>query len=152
MASRTRELRRAAAVMDWKTIPLSDEQRESLMVKRLPPPPTLPAEFSDYDASPREPRRYDCGHAKPRGVKLSGWFHLCRGCDRFERRKTRHWLVYGFTWLVLMFTTCSARASSSEPCAPYSPADGKSCRKPTQLGFMADVPVCYCPSPRVAAR
>lgn len=122
--------------------------------ERLPPPPRVPTGvgFPNHDASPREPRHYDCGHARPCGVKLRGWYHACPGCTRFERRKTRHWLIVGVVAAVLLGVTCSARASSVDPCAPYSPVDGKSCRKPTKLVFWAGVPVCCCQSQRVAGR
>ena len=117
--------------------------------ERLPPPPRVPS-FPNHDMSPREPRRYDCGHARPRSVRLQGWFHGCPGCERFERRKTRHWLILSAVAAVLLGVTCSARAN--DLCAPYSPRDGEHCRPPTRLGYLAGVPVCYCPRPKVAGR
>jgi hypothetical protein len=128
---RTKELRKAAALFDWKTDPF------------IPPPPRLPKGM-------REPLRYDCAHAKPRHVALRGSYHPCPGCERFDRRMVRHWLLYAVAWLVLLFTTCAARAA--DPCAPYSPVDGKSCQAPTVLRDYRGVPICICPPRRVAGR
>lgn len=100
------------------------------------------------------PRRsYDCGHSRPRSVPLEGSYHPCPGCDRQDRRNRRHWFLLAVTVGLLLTITCAARASSTDPCAPYSPVDGKSCQALTQLRYFRGVlPVCVCPGQRVANR
>lgn len=141
---RTRELRKAAAANQWEPF----ETHEG----PLPPPPRVPS-FPNHDMSPKGPRRYDCAHAKPRHVELKGFYHPCPGCDRQDRRNRRHWFLLAVAVGLLLTVTCAARASSVDPCAPYSPVDGKSCQAPTQLRYFRGVlPVCVCPGPRVAGR
>jgi hypothetical protein len=130
---RTKELRKAAALFDWKTDPF------------IPPPPRLPGGM-------REPLRYDCGHAKPRHVELRGSYHSCPGCEHQDRRNRRHWLLLAVAIGLLLTVTCAARAASDGPCAPYSPIDGRTCAPPARLGHIGQAPVCYCPGPRVAGR
>lgn len=149
---RTRELRAAAMSM-----PLSEAARAALEEglasahrgEIRPWSPAPPARERRLE-EPRAPRRYDCGHPRPKSVELKGWYHACVACARFERRKTRHWLLVGLAAFVLLVVTCTARAS--DPCAPYTPADGRTCQPPTRLTWIHKKlnPVCTCWPPRVA--
>lgn len=138
---RTRELRRAAAVM---------AQPAPLEVDRLPSPPRVPS-FPDYDMSPRRPRTYDCGHARPRGVELVGAYHGCPGCERFDRKRVRHWLILAVAAAILLTVTCTARgAEEPDTCMMYRPRPGERCRPPTVAGHIHTVRVCYCSQPKIA--
>ncbi len=75
----------------------------------------------------------------------------CPGCINSNRRAVRHWAALGLAGLVLLVLglgTCSARAE--DPCAPYSPVDGMTCKPPTVLRDWHGKRVCVCRHPGVA--
>jgi hypothetical protein len=145
MASRTKELRRAAAVMNQPAPMLSQEE-----IDWLENQPALLQRYLDNTVT--HPLPYDCGHRRPRGVPLVGPYHVCPGCENQDRRNRRHWFLLAVAVALALAVTCSARAASDGPCAPYSPIDGRTCAPPARLGHVGQAPVCYCPGPKVARR
>jgi hypothetical protein len=114
VASRTKELRRAAAVNQWE--PLSPEARAALdagleSAKR--------GEITDMGSFAKyvddEPRNlpFDCGHKRPRGVPLVGPYHVCPGCENQNRRNRRHWFLLAVAVVLALVVTCSARAANA---------------------------------------
>ncbi len=76
----------------------------------------------------------------------------CPACARASRRAFRaaiNLTLAAIVVLLLGFASCEARAAI---CAPYTPADGRTCAPPTRLRWGWGGPVCLCPAEGMARR
>jgi hypothetical protein len=88
-------------------------------------------------------RRRDCPACQNANDKL----------DASYSRLRRGWFAMALVGAVLLLigvSTCTARAA--DPCAPYTPLDGRTCVRPTILHHIGTSPVCACRRPEVARR
>jgi hypothetical protein len=129
--------------------------------RRTPKDPKL-AKYGDEELA------YAAGRSNTLTVRLACAEELadrrrdCPACqnanDKLEagyKRQRRGWFamaLVGAAMLIAGVTTCSANAAASDPCAPYTPADGRTCQRPTSLHYIGNAPICVCRRPKVANR
>lgn len=91
-------------------------------------------------------RRMAADELRERGMR-------CPPCRVSDRRALRAATMLAIAAAVLLIgvSTCTARAEG-DPCAPYTPADGRTCKPPTKLYFWHGIFVCACGGPGVASR